>query len=294
MFLYNNMYVTYNYLNPCNIKELEGIGSQYHKIITLYAVAKKNNLKYIHIPIPVGHNDNNDKEWNNKWDRMFNFKKLSNNDEIDINNIDKEFIVDNISFDYILNNRNPNKLYFYFHVFKIFDKNPDYYLKDIQDDLINAYDENNNNRILIYNKNKINIAIHIRVFNDNDKICEKIDSYVSSDRNLSIRYYFNCEMYEELINKLKLDYPNSDIHIFSQEKYFDIKFKKLRDLENINIHFDDLDIFDTFNHLCKADVLVMGLSSLSIVAALYNKSATIIYLPYSSPPYLKSWIEYKK
>ena len=41
------MYITYNYLNTCNIKELEGIGSQYQKIITLYAVARKHNLKYI-------------------------------------------------------------------------------------------------------------------------------------------------------------------------------------------------------------------------------------------------------
>jgi hypothetical protein len=223
---------------------------------------------------------------------MFNFKKLSNNDEIDINNIEKEFMGDNISFDYILNNRNPKKLYFYFHVFKIVDNNPDYYLKEIQDDLINAYNEANNNRTLIYDKNKINIAIHIRVFNDNDTICENIESYTSSDRNSSIRYYFTCEMYEKLITKLKIQYPNSDIHIFSQEKYFDIKFKKLREIENINIHFDDLDLFDTFNHLCKADVLVMGLSSLSIIAALYNKN-TVIYLPYSTPPYLKTWIEYK-
>ena len=99
-------------------------------------------------------------------------------------------------------------------------------------------------------------------------------------------------MYEELINKLKKQYTNSDIHIFSQEKYFDIKFKNLRKIENINIHFDDLDLFDTFHHLCKADVLVMGLSSFSILAAFYNKNI-IIYLPYSSPPSLKSWIQYK-
>ena len=286
------MYVSYNYLNTCNIKEIEGIGSQYQKIITLFAVVKKNNLKYIHLPIQVGHNCTNDNEWDKKWDNMFNFKRLSNNDEIDINNIEKEFMIDNISFDYILNNKYKNKLYFYFHVFKIFDNNPEYYLKDIQDDIINAYDENNNNRKLIYNKDKINIAIHIRVFNDNDTICENIKSYISSDRNSSIRYYFTGKMYEELINKLKKQYPNSDIHIFSQEKYFDIKFKNLRKIENINIHFDDLDLFDTFHHLCKADVLVMGLSSFSFVAAFYNKN-TIIYLPYSNPPSLKSWIQYK-
>ena len=80
---------------------------------------------------------------------MFNFKRLSNNDEIDINNIEKEFMIDNISFDYILNNRYTNKLFFFFNVFDIFNKNPEYYIKEIQDDLIDAYNENNNNRKLI-------------------------------------------------------------------------------------------------------------------------------------------------
>ena len=59
--------------------------------------------------------------------------------------------------------------------------------------------------------------------------------------------------------------------------YFDIKFKKLRDIKDVIIHFDDLDLFD---------VLVTGLSSFSIIAALYNKNK-IIYLKFNCPPYLK-------
>lgn len=290
--LYIKMYITYNYLNTCNIKELEGIGSQYQKIITLYAVARKHNLKYIHIPISIGHNYEKDEEWDNKWDKFFNFETISNNNEIDIDNLDKEFILNNYDFKNILDERNPNKLYFVFHTLKIFEENPDYYFKDIQDDLIKAYNETNNNRKLIYNKNKINIAIHIRVFNDYDNICENINSYITSDKKLSYRYYYTCEMYEKMINDLKNEYPNSDIHIFSQEKYFDIKFKNLRKIKDINIHFNDLNLFDTFYHLSKADILVTGLSYFSLIAALYNKNK-IIYLHFTSPPYLKSWIEYK-
>jgi hypothetical protein len=286
------MYITYNYLNTCNIKELEGVGSQYQKIITLYAVAKKYNLKYIHIPISIGHNYENDEDWDNKWDKFFNLKKISNNDEIDIDNLDKEFILNNYDFKNILEEQNPNKLYFVFHTLAIFEENPDYYFKDIQDDLINAYNETNSNRKLIYNKNKINIAIHIRVFNDYDNICENINSYITSDKNLSYRYYYTSEMYEKLIIDLRNEYSNSDIHIFSQEKYFDIKFKKLRDINDINIHFNDLNLFDTFYHLSKADILITGLSYFSIIAALYNKNK-IIYLKFTSPPYLNNWIEYK-
>jgi hypothetical protein len=286
------MYITYNHLNPHGFGAIEGIGSQYQKIIILYATIKKYNLKYIHIPIRVGHNYDNDKDWDEKWDNFFNFKKLSNNDEVDIdkiNNMEKYFVNKNTTIDIILNNNKPDSLYLYFNTINIFEEDPDYYFKDIQNDLINAYDENNNHRTLIYNKNKTSIAIHIRVYNDSDNEgeYEKYSEVISE----SFRYYFTAEMYENLINKLKEKYANSEIHIFSQEKYFDIKFKKLRDIKDIQFHFDDIDVFDTFHHLCKADVLVMGLSSLSSTVAFYNKN-TVIYLPFIYPQALKSWIFY--
>jgi len=288
------MYLTYNHLNPCNIvKSLEGAGSQYRKIISIYSFAKKHNLKYIHIPIRVGHNYDNDKDWDEKWDRFFNFKKVSDNDELNIdidklNNMEKYFITENITTEIILKNNKPNALYLYFHALDIFYKDPEYYFKDIQNDLINAYDENNNHRKLIYNKNKINIAIHIRVYNDYDNVgdLEKFSEDMSSDD----RYKYTADMYIKLINQLKEKYVNNDIHIFSQEKYFDIKFKKLRDIKDIQLHFDDMDVFDTFHHLCKADVLVMSLSTFGIIAAYYNKNI-VIYLPFFKPV-LKSWIVY--
>jgi hypothetical protein len=286
------MYATYNHLNPCNINTLEGVGSQYQKIINLYAVIKKFNLKYIHIPIQVGHNYNNDKDWDKKWDIFFNFKKLSNNDEIDIDKLDKYFIVGRTTAETIFNNKNPNILYLYFHTFDIFNNDPEYYFKDIQNDLINAYDDNNNHRKLIYDKTKTSIAIHIRVYNDFDNDNNGYyENFLKEDTSKEIRFYFTADMYEKLIIQLKEKYVNSEIHIFSQEKYFDIKFKKLRDIKDIKLHFDDMDVFDTFNHLCKADVLVMSLSSFGIVTAYYNKN-TVIYLPYEYPPILKSWIVY--
>ena len=286
------MYATYNHLNPCNINTLEGVGSQYQKIINLYAVIKKFNLKYIHIPIQVGHNYNNDKDWNEKWDKFFNFKKLSNNDEIDIDKLDKYFFTGNTTAETIFNNKNPNILYLYFHTFDIFNNDPEYYFKDIQNDLINAYDDNNNHRKLIYDKTKTSIAIHIRVYNDFDNDNNGYyENFLKEDTSKEIRFYFTADMYEKLIIQLKEKYVNSEIHIFSQEKYFDIKFKKLRDIKDIKLHFDDMDVFDTFNHLCKADVLVMSLSSFGIVTAYYNKN-TVIYLPYEYPPILKSWIVY--
>ena len=151
---------------------------------------------------------------------MFNIKKLTNNNEIeDISKIGKQYSL-NITEDEIKNlsmNTNLNILRFYSSPFEIFDKNPDYYLSNIQEDLIKAYDENNNTRKLIYNKNKINIAIHIRVYNDNDENVHNI--YNDYKENTSIRFYMTSEKYINLINFLKEKYPNSDIHIFSQGKH---------------------------------------------------------------------------
>jgi hypothetical protein len=286
------MYITYipniNHKKSNNIRsEYEGVGAQYQRIIALLSIAKRHNLKYIHIPIKVGHNYNNDPEWHNNWDKMFNIQKLS--DTIDYSTIQKQHIYTNpITLDNLLNHNNNNSLSIincYTNPFNIFDKNSNYYLSYIQNDLINAYDENNSNRTLIYDKTKTSIAIHIRVFNQQDDIIN-FNNYMN---NVDSRHYMTCDLYLSLIKKIKNQYQNSDIHIFSQEHLFDIHYKRLRDIEYIKIHFDDLDTFDTFHHLCKSDVLVMAPSSLSIIAAFYNKN-TVMFLPFNHPPSLKSWI----
>ena len=65
------------------------------------------------------------------------------------------------------------------------------------------------------------------------------------------------------------------------------------DINDIIFHLDDLNTFDTFHHLCKADILCMGTSSFSILAAFYNKN-TVIYLPYCHPPSSNKWIKYEE
>ena len=279
-------YISYNQLitNDENIK-YEGVGAQYQRIVSLLSIAKRHNLKYIHIPIKIGHNYNNDPEWDKKWDNMFNIKKLSDN--IDYSTIKNKIYKNSPnSFNELLEN-NHSTLTFYSNSFNIFDNNPDYYLSNIQTDLINAYDENNLNKKLIYDKTKTSIAIHIRVFNQNDDDI----NYNDYMNNTGVRFYMTSDSYLHLIENLKEKYSNSDIHIFSQEKLFNIHYKKLREIKDIKIHFDDLDTFDTFHHLCKADVLIMGTSSFSILSAFYNKN-TVIYIPYFHPPSLKTWLIY--
>jgi len=287
------MYIAY-YQNPNDYVSkygYEGIGAQYQRIVALIAIARQHNLKFIHFPIIVGHNYNNDPEWNEKWDKMFNIKKLANNDEVDYAKLEKmetPFTHDIILDQLLKDNINKTNVLNYYHLpFKIFDSNPEYYLSCVQKDIIDAYDEVNSTRKLIYDKTKTNIAIHLRVFNG----CDNKEYYQNFLDKKSERYYMSDDMYIKYINILKLNYPNADIHIFSQQDKFDIHYKKIRELKDIKLHFDDLDTFDTFHHLCKADVLCLGTSSFSILAGIYNKN-TVIHIPYYHPPYLKSWLVY--
>ena len=75
-------------------------------------------------------------------------------------------------------------------------------MSTIQKELINAYDEINSNRKLIYDKNKTNIAIHLRVYNNID-----IKEYYSKLRELKdIKLLFNdLDTFDTLHHLCKAD-----------------------------------------------------------------------------------------
>lgn len=252
--------------------KMEGVGAQYQRIFCLMSIAKRFNLNYIHKKITVDHNYDNDSEWDDKWDKFFNISKLSYKGYVDMSNV---ITYDSINSNILNNIINTNNVYSICRSFDIIDKEPNAYYKLIQNDIINAYDEVNNNRTLMYLKDKINIALHIRVYNSHDGL-DNTRSIIKD-----VEYY-------KLINKLKCVYNNAEIYIFSQKK-FDEKYSLLREIPDIKIHLD-YDTFDTFNHLCKADIIVMGTSSFSYLAGLYNKN-TVIYYNFWHPP-LDSWINF--
>lgn len=258
----------------------EGVGAQYQRILCLLAIARRHNLKYIHQKITIHHNYDNDSKWDDKWDKFFNVSKLSYHGKIEApNNIIKYENIDNNALTEIINS---NNIYSIRLPFNVVDLAPDYYYKAIQDDVIDVYDKANTNRKLMYTNDKISIALHIRAYNDCDDVgCKTFDN--------SFRYPISCDEYYKLITKLKRIYNNAEIHIFSQ-KTFDEKYSLLRDIPDLNIHLDS-DTFDTFHHLCKADILVMGTSSFSYLAGIYNKKS-VIYYTFWHPP-LDNWINFK-
>jgi len=255
----------------------EGVGAQYQRIVGLLGISRVHNFRYVHKPITVGHNYDNDAEWDQKWDDFFNIKTLTYTGVIQ----EISHIVEKGGMDYndITTMKN-NIIYLYCLPFSIVDNHPNLYYKSVQDDIIKVYDESTAKKeLFLFDKNKINVAIHIRVFNDCD-----VHNFQDFE-NLTGRHCIKSAEYLSLINTLKSKHQNVEFHIFSQPA-FDTKYSELKNLENVHIHLDT-NAFDTFHHLCKADILVCAVSSFSYLAAVYNKNH-VIYKPFWHPP-LDNW-----
>jgi len=109
------------------------------------------------------------------------------------------------------------------------------------------------NSLFYFNKEKQNIAIHIRKYTQTD-----------CDLN-SRREYFIESKKEYYINLIKeLDTINTEFHIYSQgnEKEFDFLKK-----DNVSLHIEENPL-TSFYHMVNADVLVTANSSLSYLAHL--------------------------
>jgi len=266
------MLITYDYTN-------EGVGAQYLRVINLIALCKIHNYTYLYNQIKIGHNYNNDSKWDLKWDNFFNIKSFipDNYDKF------KHLPVINIKIleeSFLNEHKNENNIYSINIPFKI--TNNIIYYNSIKNDIIEAFKNNNyipkNN---YFDKNKFNIAIHIRVFNNCD------DEHQEDDYNNSrYRFEFSENDYFIIIRKIQLLYPDGIIHIFSQKLIYR-KFKNLCNLPNIQFHID-CDTFETFYHLTKANLLIIAKSAFSHLAGYYNEN-TVVYLGYDNMP-LNDWI----
>lgn len=261
----------YNYTN-------EGVGAQYQRILCILLLCYMYNVMYIHQKITIGHNYNNEIDWNEKWDNTFNLYKLSSTIPEDKEKIIIESFCPNI--EELANNienlkKDNNKHY----IIKITNSTiiGDYfidYFNKILPNIRNLYQYNGK---FIYNKNYTNIAIHIRVHNKCDT------EHPDSTKEFGNRYTLNFNNYNNLIIKLKKKYKNPLIHIFTQDSN---EFDDLKDV----IFYKDTDVFFTLHHLIKADVLVTAKSSFSYLAALYNENE-VIYINFWHNQ-LNNWTNY--
>lgn len=259
----------------------EGAGAQYQRAIGLLAICRQNdNLKYIHNKITVGHNYDNDEYWDDKWDNLFGLSELSCKDDLDSNiEVEDTYLLNDDHYNQI----HLNKLLKVQIPFNIIEQHIDnFFNDDFLSELRDIYCKNNADRkLFLFDKDKVNIAMHIRVFNE----CDGEEERLLFTQNRRDGRFCGLDTYIVIIQQLKQQFPSSKIHIFTQSN-FDKRHSPLRDLPEVSIH-TEVDAIDTFHHLCNADVFVMSKSSFSYLAGLYN-TKTVIYLPFWHTP-LSSW-----
>lgn len=220
-----------------NIIVKDGFGAQYQKIIQTFIFCKANNLKFCYCPIKnMEHNYNNDINFISRIEILINLK-----DNIENMNIDE-----------------CKQLDYGGVVLKWFEANIDKNCNNEHMKFIKECFWKNKKRELIFNNNKINIAVHIRRENQHDK--GRAGQRISTTN----------EYYLMVMNRIRNKYKEYDkelqFHIYSQGNISDFTiFQK----EDVIFHIDE-DIIKTFTELVAADILVTSPSSLSYVAALIS------------------------
>jgi hypothetical protein len=218
-----------------NIIGKDGFGAQYQRIIQTFIYCKANNLKFCYCPFKnMEHNYENSENFISRIERLINLK-----DNIENRNIDK-----------------CKQLDYGGVVLKWFEANIDKNCNNEHMEFIKDCFWKNKERELVFNNNKINIAIHIRRENQHDK--GRAGERITTPNE----YYLN------VMNNIRENNKNKDVlfHIYSQGEMNN--FAILQN-EDVIFHLDE-DICKTFIELVGADILVTSPSSLSYVAALIS------------------------
>jgi len=236
----------------------DGFGSQLLSIISGISYAKANGLTYLHTPISNL--------------KLVDKSEFQNTELVKCNNI----------IDAVINNLNLRKRTEYdscvskpfFHKEIKNEGVEKYYNDSFLKELQNSYPTTMSKPD--YFDGNFNIAIHIRRGAD---ILELDKPY----------RYIGSEIYEKIIKILKKEYPEAVIHIFSWNDSGVIEG------ENIIFHTSETgDIFlEDFNAMVHSDILLVGSSSLSMVAGMFNKNKVICNddLFKCTDPIPPSWIE---
>jgi len=241
-----SLYLTYviNYLN-------DGFGSQYHHIVGIFCVAKLIGAKYLHTPVETF--EHLPTEYSSKINEHFGLSIFEAGKNGRPN-----------SFENTINDTLPNTL----EQLQVDTGGQNTLIKIgiacVMDntDVVDKYDIGMDELRKLKKKidlpefkhDKKNIAIHIR------------RGDVSSNSTKFSNRFTDNNFYIKVIEKLNKKYANCNILIFSQGTE---GFDEFKNIENVKL-MNDLDILETFEYLCNADVLIMSKSSLSYLAGLYN------------------------
>lgn len=274
-FAFNKIAKTKNCYITCAGKT-DGIGAQTQAILSTMLFAHDMGIMYVHTPFrKVGHNVENCKDWENKWETFFNLGKDElTTDEIGALNVNAVNLDNPMKL-----RKKENTLYILPTCHYYADVFPNRYLR-LKDRFVEKYNSTSKKEYeLHYDPNKINIAVHIR------------RGDVPGNGANSFRYTDN-QLIATLLDRVQSILSDFDIeasiNLYSQGRIDN--FQELRRM-NINFYLDHC-VFTTFHNLVSSDILIMSKSSFSYSAALFSGGVKI-YEPFWHKP-LKDWIVISK
>ncbi|MDB5036560.1 MAG: hypothetical protein JWQ35_88 [Bacteriovoracaceae bacterium] len=251
------MYLTYD-----KMAHQDGVGSQYQRIVGIFALAELLRVKYIHTPpiIPTifqGYKENETEIMEN----FFGIQGESAPDwpTVEIKNPNLADLEPLIQKNVIVKIYTP---------YKIVEKDQCAALMAVMP----ALRARVNHPTSTYDSKIQNMAIHIRL---GDVL-----------KNNEVDRLIPVSIYKSLIENLKTKF-SGNIHIFSQDT------PALDEIRNLDLEFHlDRDLPYTLSHMMKADILFISKSSFSYLAGLYNPNR-VFYIPFWHSPaaHWTSWAE---
>jgi hypothetical protein len=249
--------------------DTDGFGAQYQKIIGVIALSKKYDCEYVHSTIKEIEHISSVLSVNNYFNICGLYKRVE-----DIS-FDKTFnVINNEIESAILSlkqhaiNTNENILLIINNPLGILDTTTSLY-----NPIMSELRKIKQNLELVYFKStNVNIAVHIRRGDVNPTIYPY--------------RYTPTSYFKHIIDRLLKQYPTANICIFTE--ITDENKDEFLIFTDPAIHIvSGGDALVAFEHLVKADVLVMSKSSFSYIAGLYNEK-NVLYTPFWHNP-LNHW-----
>lgn len=279
------LYVTYD-----NTAVSDGIGAQVHRILCVMALARQFSLGYLHTGVrrvryqgwASQTTGQRDADYVAKWESFLNlghglptpescglaFAKTHERQRLRL-----------WSAWWLARKHKDNELARIKSAYPVVDRAPAAY-ELVRDELRTRY-LLSDKPPLCFSPERLNVAIHIR------------RGDVTPQSQWARRFVPN-QVYVRLMRNIAAVAGRERVHfhIYSEGELGcpRDRFEELLVAPHVSFHLNE-DVFSTFHHLARADVLVLGISSFSFVAGLYNSGVGLNFRHHN--PQVPSWLSLK-
>lgn len=259
------------------IGQRDGGGAQLLRQLSTIAFTNKFGFRYVHTSLTsVAHNDHNDEQWTEKWENFFQLSTFSDveiDNKVSFENFKKSIDIIPTLIEY--DQGDTNRYYQIYNCHSYINRNISSY-EGIRLKLRQSYDNTERIPTLLFDKNILNVAIHVRRGDVREKSHPE--------------RFTSAQKLKQVIRKIEEVIGSNDykISIFCEEKQNDLEKLKSDQVQTIY----HLDIFSVLDHLIHADLLVTSKSTVSYISALANMGI-VIYEPFWHQP-LHNWINMNK